>query len=330
MVTVALVRVEDEAVEQAVREAVSLAGGLPSSVCPGATVLIKPNVVAPWPSGTGHITDARVTEAVTRLVLERNPTRVVIGEGSSVGYDFRGLKDTMECLEVSGTAAVARRLGVELVDLNADEVVEVRAPDAYVMPTFGLARTAHEADVIIDLPVVKTHVRTGITCGLKNMKGVLPGREKKRTHRMGLDRGIVDLNRIVRPAFTVVDAIVGMEATHKYPEDCVRLGCVLAGADVVAVDTVCATMMGFDVADIHHIQLASEAGLGEANLARINVRGVPLAQVRRRFRTFHEAAQDRWGAAKVIEKDACTGCMGEMISLFIYLREAGFADRLGE
>ena len=197
-----------------------LAGGL--DIQAGATVLLKPNVVHPSPSGSGSITDARVTEAVARLVLERNPGRVIIGEGSSVGYDFPGRRDTMTCLEASGTADVARRLGLELVDLNRDEHVQVHAPEAYVMPEFGVARTAWEADVIVDLPVVKTHVRTGITCGLKNMKGVLPGEEKKRTHRMGLDRAIVDLNRVMRPHYTVVDAIVGVQGRTPGPRTACR------------------------------------------------------------------------------------------------------------
>ena len=72
-------------------------------------------------------------------------------------------------LNVTG-ADVARKLGLDMVDLNHDEQVMVRAPDAYVMAEFGVARTAYEADVLINLPVIKTHGRTGITCALKNMK----------------------------------------------------------------------------------------------------------------------------------------------------------------
>jgi hypothetical protein len=196
-----------------------------------------------------------------------------------------------------------------------------------VMPDFAVARTAWEADVIVDLPVVKTHVRTGITCGLKNMKGVLPGDEKKRTHRMGLDRAIVDLNRVMRPHYTVVDAIVGVQGTHTRPEDRVPLGCVLAGADVVAVDVVCAAIMGFDIEQIHHVQLAAEAGLGVADLAQIEVRGESMTAVRRPFVPFQEAARERFGAATIIEDKTCTGCMGELTSLFIYLRRAGFEGR---
>jgi len=328
MPVVSIVKVGNDQAEDAVRRAVGLAGGLPSEVGSGATVLIKPNVVNASRSGSGRITDARVTEAVAKMVLERDPKRVVIGEGSSVGYDFPGRLDSLHCLEASGTADVARRLGVDLVDLNRDETVWVQAEDAFLMDRFGVAKTALEADVILDLPVVKTHVRTGITCGLKNMKGVLPGDEKKRTHRLGLDRAIVDLNRVMKPHFTVVDALVGMQGTNTDPEDRVVVGCVVAGADVVAVDAVCAAMVGFDVDQVLHVKLAGEAGLGVADLDRIEVRGETIAAVRRRFVPFHEAAYGRFGDATVIEKDACTGCMGEIFSTFVYLNRAGFEDRL--
>jgi uncharacterized protein (DUF362 family) len=293
-------------------------------------VLIKPNVVSPSPSGSGKITDVRVTEAVAKLVLERVPGRVIVGEGSSVGYDFPGRQDSMHCLEVSGTADVARRLGLELVDLNRDARVEVHAEDAYLMDRFSVARTALQADVIICLPVVKTHVRTGITCGLKNMKGVLPGDEKKRTHRLGLDRAIVDLNRVVKPAFTIVDAIVGMQGTHVIPDDQVPLGLIVGGSDVVAVDAVCATLTGFDAGQIHHVRLADEAGLGTANLGEIDVRGERIAAVAHRFVPYREAAQGLYGGATIIERNACTGCMGEMASTFIYLNRAGYGERLAD
>jgi uncharacterized protein (DUF362 family) len=330
MSVVSIVKVQGDRVEHAVRQAIEMAGGLEAAIPSGSSVLIKPNVVSPSPSGSGRITDARVTEAVTKVVLDRAPRRVIIGEGSSVGYDFPGRKDSMHCLEVSGTADVARRLGVALVDLNRDERVEVRAENAFVMESFAVARAAWEADVIVDLPVIKTHVRTGITCGLKNMKGVLPGDEKKRTHQLGLDRGIVDLNRVVKPHFTLVDAIVGMEGTWQYPEDAVRLGCIVTGADVVAVDAVCTTIAGFDVEQILHVQLAAQEGLGVADLERIEVRGGAIANVARRFVPYQEAARERFGAAQIVERNACTGCMGEMVSTFIYLNKAGFGDRLAD
>jgi len=327
MSIVSIVKVHQSHVTEAVRRAVRLVHGM-SVIRPADTVLIKPNLIRPSPSGSGIITDARVTEAVVELVLEHGPKRVIIGEGSSVGYDFPGQVDSLTAMEVSGTAEVARKFGLQMIDLNHDEVVQVEAPDAYVMHTFGVARTALEADVIIDLPVIKTHARTGITCGLKNMKGVLPGKEKKRTHQLGLDRGIVDLNRVMKPHLTVVDGIVGRAGTHTRDADRVALNCIVAGTDVVAVDAICATVMGFDVEDILHIRLADEAGLGEADLDRISVYGERIANVARPFQPYADAARERFGEATIIEKNSCTGCWGEMESAFLYLNRAGFADRL--
>ncbi len=324
---VSIVKVDDEQVLDAVRRAVTLCGGM-DRIEAGATVLLKPNLVKPSPSGSGTITDARVTEAVAKLVLERSPGRVIVGEGSSIGYDFPGRVDSLTAMEASGTADVARSLGLEMIDLNHDARVEVHADNAFLMDTFGVARTALEADFVIDLPVSKTHGRTGITCGLKNMKGVLPGNEKKRTHRLGLDRAIVDLNRVVMPDLTVVDAIVGRAGTHTHEEDRVNLGCVIAGNDVVAVDTVCATIMGFDVDDILHVKLAGEAGLGIADLGQIEVRGERIESVAYPFIPYAEAAKARFGAVKIIEKGTCTGCMGEMESTFLYLNKAGYSEQL--
>ena len=120
MSIVSIVQVTGKRVEDAVRRAIELAGGIEFIVAPGSTVLLKPNIVNPSASGSGQITDARVTRAVARIVLERNPGRVIVGEGSSVGYDIPGLKDSIQCMEASGTADVARELGLEMVDLNRD------------------------------------------------------------------------------------------------------------------------------------------------------------------------------------------------------------------
>jgi len=324
------VRIQHEDVESAVRKAVSLTNGFESVVWKGATVLIKPNAVSPSKSGSGVVTDARVVEAVTKYVKERNPNRIVIGDGSSVGYDFPLRFDSIRCMEVAGFVDVAQKLGVDIVDLNRDEQVEVQVPDAFVMETFSIAKTAWEADVIISLPVIKTHIRTGITCGLKNMKGILPGNEKKRTHQLGLDRGIVDLNRVAKPKFTVVDGIIGTQGTHSDEADRVPLNLIFAGSDVVAVDAVCANVVGFDVKDILHVQLAAEANLGVADLSRIEIRGEKIDAVKRPFIPFLEAARHRFGGANIIEKNTCTGCMGEIVSTFLYLNKAGFHDRLSD
>ena len=330
MSDVSIIKVHEKDVMEAVRKAVSMTQGFDSIRWKNATVLVKPNTVNPSESGSGKVTDARVVAAVVEIVKEKNPGRIVIGEGSSVGYDFPGRQDSIHCMKVAGVLDVAEKYGIAVVDLNQDEQVEVKLSQAYVMDSFQVAKTAWEADVIISVPVIKTHIRTGITCGLKNMKGVLPGDEKKRTHLCGLDRGIVDLNRAVRPHYTVVDGIVGMQGTNSEETDRVPMDLIVAGDDVVAVDTVCASIAGFDVEDLFHIRLAAEAGLGIADLKQIDIFGEKIDAVKRPFIPFIEASKELFSGATLIEKNTCTGCMGELVSLFIYLKEAGFQDRLSE
>jgi uncharacterized protein (DUF362 family) len=207
---VSVVRAGDD-VESAVRKAIQLAGGLGEIVNPRSRVLIKPNVNSREKSGTGKVTDARVTRAVTRIVLEEKPARVVIGEGAAVGFDFPDLQDTKMALEESGTIAVARELGVPVVDLNRDANREMEIPDPYVMKSVKIAQTVLESDVIISIPVMKSHIRSAVTLSLKNMKGVMPGAEKRKTHQLGLELAIADLNSVVKPHFAVMDGLVGME-----------------------------------------------------------------------------------------------------------------------
>jgi uncharacterized protein (DUF362 family) len=330
LTTVSIVKVCGDDIEEAVREAVRESGGLDDLVKEDSTVLVKPNLLRPIESGSGIITDAKVTEAVVRIVEELGAKRIIIGEGAAVGYDFPDVRDTVEAFRESGTDRVARECGVELVDLNQDSPVEVEVPDAYVMRRFRVARTALEADVIISVPVLKTHNRTAITCGLKNMKGALPGLEKRMSHRCGLDRAIVDLNRVVAPNFTIVDGTSCMEGTWEYPRDKVDLGLVVAGIDPVAVDTVCSQIIGLDPAMVFHLQLAEEKGLGTTDMSRIKIKGSRIEDVSRRFKPFSEAFKKRFGMVNLIERNTCTGCMGEIYSTFIYLREAGYEDELEE
>jgi len=330
LAVVSIVRVQNEDIEGAVRSAVKQAGGLDALIGRDSIVLVKPNVLRPLESGTGILTDARVTEAVVKMTKERDPRRIIIGEGASVGYDFPDFRDTLDAFKMSGTEEVAQRCGVELIDLNRDESVEVEVPDAYVMKKFRVAKTALEADVIISIPVLKTHVRTAITCSLKNMKGVLPGLEKRRTHQCGLDRAIVDLNKAVKPDLTVVDAVNCMEGTWEYPRDRLTLNLIVAGADPVAVDATCARIMRLDPAMVLHIQLAQEKGLGTADPSEIEVKGLRVEEVARRFRPYSEVFKSRFGMITFVEKDACTGCMGEIYSTFVYLREAGYDRELGK
>ncbi|MDH7499648.1 MAG: DUF362 domain-containing protein [candidate division NC10 bacterium] len=285
---VSIVKVRADRIEEAARQAVSLAGGLEKAIRSHTKVLVKPNLCRPAPSGSGHVTDYRVIEAITGMVLELGPRSVVIGEGAAAGYDFAGSHSTEEAFRVSGTEEVARRLGVKTRNLNRDEVVEVKVEQPYCMDKVKIARTALESDFVISVPVMKTHVRTLISLSLKNMKGVLPGEEKRKTHRLGLDMGIADLSSKVLPDFALVDALVALEGWWKDPQDRVEMGILIAGSDPVAVDAVGAYLMDLDPRQIMHLQYVARRQGSNTELDQIEVLGESIAAQRRSFRSALE------------------------------------------
>jgi len=326
---VSIVKVKADRIEEAARQAVSLAGGLEKAIRSDTKVLIKPNLCRPAPSGSGHVTDCRVTEAITRMVLELGPSSVVIGEGAAAGYDFAGSHSTEEAFRVSGVEEVARRLGVKTRNLNRDEVVEVKVEQPYCMDKVKIARTALESDFIISLPVMKTHIRTLISLSLKNMKGVLPGEEKRKTHRLGLDMGIADLNSVVKPDFAVVDALVALEGWWKDPEDRVEMGILIAGSDPVAVDAVGAYLMDFDPKQIMHLQYVARRQGSTTDWDQIEILGESIAAQRRSFKSALEVFKERYpGISIILGESACTGCICEMIGALTHVKEAGFGEAM--
>jgi len=326
--TVAIVRAEDGALDAAVRRAVDLAGGIAHLITSSSRVLVKPNLWSPQRSGTGSVTDARVTEAVTRLVLDHGPAHVVIGEGCGAGYDTRGWS-TEEAFLTSGTREVAERLGVPLCNLNTDDFDEVTIDPALVMDRVRIARTVLGSDVIVSVPVLKSHIRTHVSLSLKNMKGVIPGAEKRKTHRLGLDQAIVDLNSIVGPHFVVLDATMGMQGLWDYPADSVPMGLVLAGTHALSVDCVGATLMGIDPGQVLHLRhMAEREGLS-IDSGDVNVVGESVESHRRPFKTGFEVFRDRFPQVTILQgQSACTGCTSELVTALRYLDKAGYSPEM--
>ena len=325
---VALTKVQRGEVESAVREAVRLAGGFDEVIKAGSRVLIKPNQCKPSPRHCGCMTDGDVVEAVAKLVLERKPASVVIGDGAIAGYDFGGFS-TQEAFDSSGVTDVAKRLGIELRNLNTDAFEVVRVPNALVMDSVRIAKTALESDVIISIPVLKTHIRTHATLSLKNMKGVMPGAEKRKTHRLGLDMAIVDLCSVVRPSYAVVDATVGMEGLWQAPQDTREMGLIVAGSDALYVDVVGAALMGIDPAQIMHLQYMGEHEGKQVSLDAVDLVGERLDKHSKSFATGFDVFRSRYPEVNIVQgESACSGCTNELVSAITYMKQAGYGDQM--
>jgi len=235
-------------------------------------ILIKPNYIDSSHPSLGVTTDARVIEGVTRYFKEKGFNRIVIGEGS-------GFADTLEAFKIAGVDKVAERYGVDIVDLNRDEYIEVEIPDGKALKRIRIAKTALES-AIVSVPKLKVHRLAVVTLSLKNLMGVI---SPKGVMHGRLNTKIVDLAMFLKPRLAVVDGIIGGEV-HETAHQPVKVGIVIAGLDPVAVDSVASMVMGVDPMDVPHLREAEARGLGVCNPKSIRIIGASIDDVKVKFR----------------------------------------------
>ena len=248
-----------ERVLKVVREALDHLGGIGAFVLPGQSVLLKPNQTVFYSAEDGCTTDPLVVGALIRLAKEAGAAKVLVAESSG------GYFSSLECMKITGMAAVAEREGAELIDLGSDRTpnVLVPVPRGEVLKEVPLPKPLVEADVIINVPKAKNHHIEPITGALKNWVGVV--NQGWRNHNHGDEEHIprfMDIMTVSRPHLNVADALIcgeGDGPIGNLPRWC---GCVLASPDPVALDVSLARLMGHDGRNLQFAEEAEKRGLG--------------------------------------------------------------------
>lgn len=278
---------ERGAYEETVRQAISAAGGLSSVIKEGDTVLIKPNIVAASPSGAGRITDYRVVQVVVDMALEAGAGKVIVAE-SPCSIHARGSFELS--IAVAGYDKI-ERAEVRELDTDKSGCYLLKPENSLSGEAFYLPKIYMDADVVIDVPVLKTHDIAGVTLGLKNIgMGVPPEKIygagqgwKTQLHDIGVHKVIVDINAIRAPDFVVIDGMVGGEGEGPQNPTPVESNLIIAGQNVVAVDTVGTLIMDFDPWQITHLVWAAAQGIGPMALSLIEIRGRQISEVQQCF-----------------------------------------------
>lgn len=266
----------------AVREGVSLLGGLSAFLSPGMRVVVKPNLLSAASPDRAVCTHPDVLYAVCRLITEFGCT-VTVADSPGVGAPYR--PESLERVyDTAGYTAWANDLGV-ILNLDTSSV-PVRNPSGHLIHSFSLIRPVVEADAVVVVSKAKTHTLTTLTAATKNIFGTVPGREKTLFHARFPDPFmfaalLLDLNRCVKPCLQVVDAVEVMEGDGPMGGDPAHLGAVIVGADPTAVDVVVARLMGIDPHAVPTISVAVAQGLIDAGLTRAEVLGADPASLAR-------------------------------------------------
>jgi uncharacterized protein (DUF362 family) len=259
-------------------QAIANAGGLATIVSAGDTVLIKPNLCWNKYVDSPITTDYRVVAEIVSEVKALGAGRIIIAEGPFGPECF-----TQTNLTLSKYDTIQ---GVDFISFNAfakDDCYYLQGLPSVTGKALYIPKVYVDADVVITVPKMKTHNNGMVTLGLKNAFGVPPrsiyGTSKTTGSKIRLHNdfdfteAIVEINLIRKPDFVVIDGIVAGEGEGPLNNSVVDAQLILAGSDIVAVDTVGAALMGFDPLKIPHIALAGQSGLGEGDLNKITVIG---------------------------------------------------------
>jgi uncharacterized protein (DUF362 family) len=244
------------------------------------SVFLKVNLID-YREGKPVCTDAAVVEACVRLLKDSGARSIQVGDGPGIS------RDTEEVARLSGIAEVCKKHGLELVDLNIDDLEKVENPLKFTgVDEFLVPRSIVRTDLVISVPKLKTHHWALLTCAMKNLFGVIPGRKygwpKNILHVRGIDRSIVDLVAVVKPGFAVVDGVTAMQGDGPLNGTERDMQILVLGDDLVAVDTVCAMCMELPVDKIPYLNLAGMV-LGHNDLSQVDLLGKSIAAVKQKF-----------------------------------------------
>ena len=218
----------------------------------GMNVVIKPNLVVAKPAAEGATTHPEVVEGIMLFLKDYGINNPIIAEGSWLG------ETTDRAFDRCGFTVLAKKYGLKLFNTKKDKVIQKTAHGL----TLGVCETIVNADFLINVPVLKGHCQTTLTCCLKNMKGCIPDGEKRRYHNIGLHKPIAALNTILKPDLHVIDGICG-DPTFEEGGKPVIANRVLTGTDPVLLDSYAATLLGYEPASIDYLHYAAEYGLGK-------------------------------------------------------------------
>lgn len=283
-----LIDYHPERVRAALEQLLAPLGGMAAFVRPGQKVLLKPNLLAGKPPEKAVTTHP---EIVRQVILLAQAAGGIVSVGDSPG--------------IGTPESVARKCGILQV---VEETGARFAPFVESVPvkvsegTFHqleVAREVLDAEVIINLPKLKTHQMMGYTGAVKNLFGGVVGMRKVRLHlQAGADPAffalmLLELAERFPPALSIMDAVIGMEGNGPGSGDPVQIGALLASAHALALDTAAVSLVGLSERQVWTQRVAADTGRPGSTLEDLQIIGPEPASLRpRHFRPAPSADVD--------------------------------------
>jgi len=258
----------------ATRAAVDLIGGIKSVVKKGHRVLIKPNMSFARSPEAASNTHPDVVKTVAAMCREAGASRVMILDHT--------LAPGKVCIQTSGIGPACEAIDKNMVHTinNSSFYRQVNIAEAKSLTKTDVAKESLKADVLIAVPVAKSHSATGVSLSMKGMMGLIYDRGIM--HRMDLNETIVDLASLLKADLTVIDGTrVLSTGGPGGPGKVIRKDTIIASKDMVAADAYAVAAFEwygkkFKPTQVGHIRLAHERGLGRADIENLFVKTISI------------------------------------------------------
>ena len=282
---IAIQKIRNEDVKTSVFSALELIDAQKLMQKDNMVVLLKPNLLMGKPAERAVNTHPEVVRAVIQWVKQFKPSKIYVCD--SAGGAKPGITEI--AMKESGIQDICEEEGAICVPFEKTERELYVVKDALELKEISSSSLIREADLIINIPKIKTHWQCTLTCCIKNMFGTVLLANKAKTHAQAavLERfcsALVDIYSISKPQLTVIDGYYCMEGQGPSSGDVVKLDIVLAGYDGVALDSTVCKIIGFEPSEILYLTKAEEKKLGTTDLEKVEIVGETIESVYRKFK----------------------------------------------
>ncbi|MBZ0309703.1 MAG: DUF362 domain-containing protein, partial [Anaerolineae bacterium] len=273
MPTVSIVKAPAGQVQEKVREAMELAD-YQSHIPRSEPVALKPNlgwdILIP-----GAISAPWVVEGVIQ-VLKGYASEIYVVESDQVVVNVE------DAVRKTRIWDICKKHNVPWVNMSKGQFVHSKDDSRLVLKHIHIPEILTRTH-LVTLPLMKTHNKSTLTGAIKNQWGCLE--TLRHNFHPVLSEALVDLNKLLKPKFAVMDATIGLEGNGPKSGFPKEMGLVLASGDLVALDATAGQIMGFDPRQIEHLMLCEKHGIGTANREQIQVTGESLSDHQTKFLT---------------------------------------------